>query len=254
MEHLIETKRLSLQIDSLKGQKQIILKDIHLSINHGEFVTIMGPSGCGKTSLLYQLSGIESASTGEIKYKGSLLSEMTDKQLTALRLTDMGFVFQHSHLLKNLNLFDNIIVAAYLTKKKPRKEVNERARYLMAKLDIDHLADRYLSEVSGGQLQRVSICRALMNEPDILFADEPTGALNSNATKEVMNIFSKIHSEGATLLLVTHDPKVALRSERIMFMNDGEITTSLHLGRYDDESTAEKRETRLNQWLQDLGF
>lgn len=153
MEHLIETKRLSLQIDSLKGQKQIILKDIHLSIKPGEFVTIMGPSGCGKTSLLYQLSGIETASTGEIKYKGRLLSEMTDKQLTALRLTDMGFVFQHSHLLKNLNLFDNIIAAAYLTKKKLRKEVNERARYLMEKLDIDHLADRYLSEVSGGQLQ-----------------------------------------------------------------------------------------------------
>ena len=163
-------------------------------------MTIMGPSGCGKTSLLYQLSGIETASTGEIKYKGRSLSEMTDKQLTALRLTEMGFVFQHSHLLKNLNLFDNIIAAAYLAKKKPRKEVNERAKYLMEKLDIDHLADRYLSEVSGGQLQRASICRALMNEPDILFADEPTGALNSSTTKEVMNIFSKIHSEGTTLL------------------------------------------------------
>lgn len=110
MEHLIETKRLSLHIDSLKGQKQTILKNIHLSIKRGEFVTIMGPSGCGKTSLLYQLSGIEKASTGEIKYKGQSLSEMTDKQLTALRLTEMGFVFQHSHLLKNLNLFDNIIL------------------------------------------------------------------------------------------------------------------------------------------------
>ncbi|MBD3861472.1 ABC transporter ATP-binding protein [Bacillus sp. 28A-2] len=253
MEHLIETKRLSLQIDSLKGQTQTILKNIHLSIKTGEFVTIMGPSGCGKTSLLYQLSGIETASTGEIKYKGQLLSQMTDKQLTALRLTEMGFVFQHSHLLKNLNLFDNIIAAAYLTKKKPRKEVNERAKYLMEKLDIDHLADRYLSEVSGGQLQRASICRALMNEPNILFADEPTGALNSSTTKEVMNIFSEIHSEGATLLLVTHDPKVALRSERIMFMNDGEIAASLYLGKY-EHSTAEQRENRLNQWLQDLGF
>ncbi|GLF89458.1 ABC transporter ATP-binding protein [Bacillus safensis] len=253
MEHLIETKRLSLQIDSLKGQKQTILKNIHLSIKPGEFVTIMGPSGCGKTSLLYQLSGIESASKGEIKYKGQLLSEMTDKQLTALRLTEMGFVFQHSHLLKNLNLFDNIIAAAYLAKKKPRKEVNERAQYLMEKLDIDHLANRFLTEVSGGQLQRASICRALMNEPDILFADEPTGALNSSTTKDVMNIFSRIHSEGATLLLVTHDPKVALRSERIMFMNDGEIAASLRLGKY-DHSTAENREIRLNQWLQDLGF
>ncbi|UUD42664.1 MULTISPECIES: ABC transporter ATP-binding protein [Bacillus] len=253
MEHLIETERLSLQIDSLKGQKQTILKNIHLSIKAGEFVTIMGPSGCGKTSLLYQLSGIETASAGEIKYKDQLLSKMTDKQLTALRLTEMGFVFQHSHLLKNLNLFDNIIAAAYLAKKKPRKEVNERAKYLMEKLDIDHLADRYLSEVSGGQLQRASICRALMNEPDILFADEPTGALNSSTTKEVMNIFSKIHSEGTTLLLVTHDPKVALRSERMMFMNDGEIVSSLYLGKY-ERLTAEKREIRLNNWLQDLGF
>lgn len=253
MEHLIETKRLSFQIDSFKGQKQIILKNIYLSIKTGEFVTIMGPSGCGKTSLLYQLSGIETDSTGEIKYKGRLLSGMTDKQLTALRLTDMGFVFQHSHLLKNLNLFDNIIAAAYLAQKRPRTEVNKRAQYLMEQLDIDHLANRYLTEVSGGQLQRAAICRALMNEPDILFADEPTGALNSHATKDVMDIFSKIHSEGATLLLVTHDPKVALRSERIMFMNDGEIADSLHLGKY-DESTAEKREIRLNQWLQDLGF
>ncbi|MEH6870061.1 ABC transporter ATP-binding protein [Bacillus safensis] len=253
MEHLIETKRLSLHINSLKGQKQTILKDIHLSIKHGEFVTIMGPSGCGKTSLLYQLSGIETASTGEIEYKSRSLSEMTDKQLTALRLTEMGFVFQHSHLLKNLNLFDNIIAAAYLTKKKPRQELNERAQYLMKKLDIDHLANRYLTEVSGGQLQRAAICRALMNEPDILFADEPTGALNSSTTKEVMNIFSMIHAEGATLLLVTHDPKVALHSERIMFMNDGEIVASLQLGRY-DHSTAENREMRLNQWLQDLDF
>lgn len=253
MEHLIETKRLSLHINSLKGQKQTILKDIHVSIKHGEFMTIMGPSGCGKTSLLYQLSGIETASTGEIEYKGRSLSEMTDKQLTALRLTEMGFVFQHSHLLKNLNLFDNIIAAAYLAKKKPRQELNERAQYLMKKLDIDHLANRYLTEVSGGQLQRAAICRALMNEPDILFADEPTGALNSSTTKEVMNIFSMIHAEGATLLLVTHDPKVALRSERIMFMNDGEIVASLQLGRY-DHSTAENREMRLNQWLQDLGF
>ncbi|TYS31273.1 ABC transporter ATP-binding protein [Bacillus pumilus] len=253
MEHLIETKRLSFQIDSFKGQKQTILQNIYLSIKTGEFVTIMGPSGCGKTSLLYQLSGIETASTGEIKYKGCLLSGMTDKQLSALRLTDMGFVFQHSHLLKNLNLFDNIIVAAYLAQKRPRTEVNKRAQYLMEQLDIDHLANRYLTEVSGGQLQRAAICRALMNEPDILFADEPTGALNSHATKDVMDIFLKIHSEGATLLLVTHDPKVALRSERIMFMNDGEIADSLHLGKY-DESTAEKREMRLNQWLQDLGF
>ncbi|WNF50771.1 ABC transporter ATP-binding protein [Bacillus sp. SG20001] len=253
MEHLIETKRLSLHIDSLKGQKQTILKNIHLTIKRGEFVTIMGPSGCGKTSLLYQLSGIEKASTGEIKYKGQSLSEMTDKHLTALRLTEMGFVFQHSHLLKNLNLFDNIITAAYLAKKKPRQELNERTQYLMEKLDIDHLANRYLTEVSGGQLQRAAICRALMNEPDILFADEPTGALNSSTTKEVMNIFSRVHAEGATLLLVTHDPKVALRSEKIMFMNDGEIADSLQLGRY-DLSTAEKREMRLNQWLQDLGF
>ncbi|PRO39896.1 ABC transporter ATP-binding protein [Bacillus sp. LLTC93] len=253
MEHLIETKRLSLQIDSLKGQKQNILKDIHLSIKPGEFVTIMGPSGCGKTSLLYQLSGIETASAGEIKYKDQLLSKMTDKQLTALRLTEMGFVFQHSHLLKNLNLFDNIIAAAYLAKKKPRKEVNERAQYLMEKLEIDHLADRYLSEVSGGQLQRASICRALMNEPDILFADEPTGALNSSTTKEVMNIFSQIHSEGTTLLLVTHDPKVALCSERILFMIDGEIVANLNLGKY-DRFTTDKRETVLNKWLQDLDF
>ncbi|MGY4789026.1 ABC transporter ATP-binding protein [Bacillus sp. OHL2] len=253
MEHLIETKRLSLHIDSLKGQKQTILKNIHLTIKRGEFVTIMGPSGCGKTSLLYQLSGIETTSTGEIKYKGQSLSEMTDKQLTALRLTEMGFVFQHSHLLKNLNLFDNIIAAAYLAKKKPRQELKERAQYLMEKLDIDHLANRYLTEVSGGQLQRAAICRALMNEPDILFADEPTGALNSSTTKEVMNIFSRVHAEGATLLLVTHDPKVALRSEKIMFMNDGEIADSLQLGRY-DHSTAEKREMRLNQWLHDLGF
>lgn len=253
MEQLIEAKQLSLQIDSLKGQKQTILRNIHLSIKRGEFVTIMGPSGCGKTSLLYQLSGIETSSTGEIKYKGQLLSEMTDKQLTALRLSEMGFVFQHSHLLKNLNLFDNIIAAAYLAKKMPRKEVNERAKYLMEKLDIDHLADRYLSEVSGGQLQRASICRALMNEPNILFADEPTGALNSSTTKEVMDIFSQINSEGTTLLLVTHDPKVALCSERILFMNDGEISAHLNLGKY-DRFTAEKREALLNKWLQNLGF
>ncbi|KDE29759.1 ABC transporter ATP-binding protein [Bacillus altitudinis] len=253
MEQLIEAKQLSLQIDSLKGQKQTILRNIHLTIKRGEFVTIMGPSGCGKTSLLYQLSGIETSSRGEIKYKGQLLSEMTDKQLTALRLSEMGFVFQHSHLLKNLNLFDNIIAAAYLAKKMPRKEVNERAKYLMEKLDIDHLADRYLSEVSGGQLQRASICRALMNKPNILFADEPTGALNSSTTKEVMDIFSLINSEGTTLLLATHDPKVALCSERILFMNDGEISAHLNLGKY-DRFTAEKREALLNKWLQNLGF
>ncbi|MGE6630606.1 ABC transporter ATP-binding protein [Bacillus sp. NPDC077027] len=253
MTQLIETKQLSLQYETSKGHKQTILQNIHLSIKKGEFVTIMGPSGCGKTSLLYQLSGIENCTKGDVTYKGQSLSALNDKQLTALRLTQMGFVFQQSHLLKNLTLFDNIIAASYLAKSDTRKNINKRARMLMEQLDIMHVADHYITQVSGGQLQRASICRALMNQPEILFGDEPTGALNSSATSEVMNIFSQIHSAGTTLLLVTHDPNVALQSERILFMRDGELIEDLSLGR-NDPSIAAEREIKLNDWLKKLGF
>lgn len=210
-------------------EKQIVLDGVSIEINEGEFVSVMGPSGSGKSTLLYALSGMDDINGGKVSFDGKDLSLLSEKELADIRRTKMGFVFQQPILLKNLNILDNIILPAMRDNRKSAEKVTEKARALMKKVGIDGLENRDITQVSGGQLQRAGICRALISNPEMIFGDEPTGALNSKTAQEMMDIISEINSEGTTVILVTHDAKVAARTERIMFMRDGKIVSEMRL-------------------------
>jgi putative ABC transport system ATP-binding protein len=152
-------------------------EDVDLRIEKGDFISVIGPSGSGKSTLLYNISGMDSISSGNVIFKNQDLTTFSEKELSGLRLTSIGFIFQHIHLLKNLSVFDNVIMSAYLAKNLSRKLINKKASELIEKLGIAEIADNDISQASGGQLQRVGICRALINDPDSIFGDEPAGAL-----------------------------------------------------------------------------
>lgn len=255
MNTLLTSRALSKSYELGKGNPVRILKDVDLEITKGEFVSIMGPSGSGKSTLLYNMCGMDRMSSGTVYFKGLELSEMSEKQLARLRLEEMGFVFQQIHLLTNLTLFDNIILSGYLAGRKDRKAVDRRAEELMELTGIASLARNSITQASGGQLQRVGICRALINEPDILFGDEPTGALDSKAASEIMALLQRINDAGTTIMLVTHDIRVASRSERVLFMLDGRITAEKRLGKPSGNGqSSRQREESLSAWLIEQGL
>jgi putative ABC transport system ATP-binding protein len=170
-----------------------------------------------------------------------------------IRLSKMGFVFQKTSFLKNLSVADNIVYPAFQLGKSSRSEILEEAASLMEKMGISKIASRDISEVSGGQLQRAAICRAMINHPSILFGDELTGALNSSTTQEVMNILAAINRDGTAILVVTHDSKVAMRADRVIFLEDGNIKDVLSLGKYRSEDFS-VREKRMKEWLDVMKF
>lgn len=234
--HLIEAR------DIKKTYAQTIaIGGVSLTIAHDEFVTIMGPSGSGKSSLLYALSGLEAIDQGEIRFEGQVLSDLTKEALAGLRRSAMGFVFQQPTLLSNLSLKDNIVLPALKAGRLRRSDVNQRAEELMKQVGITELADRSITEVSGGQLQRAGICRALINQPKILFGDEPTGALNSQTTEEILSLLQAIHQQGTAVLLVSHDPVVAAHSQRVIFMIDGRIADEMRLDEVSNRLAAIKQ-------------
>jgi len=256
---LLESKQLtkSYVLGSQNGHpnEHSVLKDVNLQITKGEFVSVMGPSGSGKSTLLYNISGMDRMSSGSVVLNGRELATLSEQALARLRLTDMGFVFQHIHLLKNLSIFDNVILPAYLAKNGSRKMANQRAVALMERAGIADLADNDITQASGGQLQRVGICRALINEPAIVFGDEPTGALDSKASGEILELLDDINQSGTTILLVTHDVKVAARTERVLYMLDGEVVSEKHLGKYSgNPSDGKQREACLSRWLLERGL
>lgn len=200
-----------------------VLRNVNLEIEEGEMVGIMGPSGSGKTTLLYTVSGMDTATAGDIEFFGEELTKLSADQVSDLRLKRMGFVFQQMYMLKNLSIYDNIILPAYQadSRKEQRRKINERAKVLMAKLGISEVADNDISEVSGGQLQRACIARSMINNPKIIFADEPTGALDSTSGQEVLKLFGNLNQMGNTIVMITHDLKVAKAAKRIVRIVDG---------------------------------
>ena len=255
MTALLESQQLCKSFVLGNDNEVTVLSDVNLSIESGEFVSVMGPSGSGKSTLLYNVSGMDRAKSGNVMFNGKDITALSEEALAAVRLTGMGFVFQHIHLLKNLSIFDNVVLPAYLAREENHAQINQRAETLMEQVGVAHLADNDITQASGGQLQRVGICRALINNPDILFGDEPTGALNSKAAGEIMDLLTDINESGTTIMLVTHDVKVAARTERVLFMLDGQIVAEKHLGKPSaNGSESKEREERLSSWLTELGF
>lgn len=234
-------------------KEQIVLDHVSVQIEAGEFVAVMGPSGSGKSTLMYALSGMDEIASGKVLFEGEDLAKLGEEQLADKRRQEMGFVFQQPHLLKHLNLIDNIILPVMRDQRGAKTEIIQRARHLMKECGIAELENREITEVSGGQLQRAGICRALMNQPKILFGDEPTGALNSKSTEEIMQIFTRINEKGTTLLLVTHDAKVAAHSERVLFMKDGKIESEMVLQKYKGKGL-ELRMKQVIEKMQALGI
>lgn len=214
------------------GEKRPVLGGVSIEIGEGEFVAIMGPSGSGKSTLLFALSGTDAVDGGKVIFDGMDLSAATEDELADLRRTRMGFIFQQPTLLRNLNIMDNIILPSMRGNRRNTAAISAKAKSLMARTGIAELENRDITQLSGGQLQRAGICRALMTSPKIIFGDEPTGALNSKTAQEIMDMFSEINDEGTAIMLVTHDAKVAARAERIMFMRDGNILSELKLPKY----------------------
>ncbi len=246
------------------GYSNNVLQNINLTICEGEFVSIMGPSGSGKSTLLYTISGMDDMTAGKVIFDGTDLSGMNDRQLARMRLLKMGFVFQQMYMMKKLSIMDNILLPGYQAKLASREEVNKKAEELMRRLGIIETADREITEVSGGQLQRACLARALINSPKVLFADEPTGALNSKASMEVLGEMVKANEMGTTILMVTHSEKVAASSDRIIYLMDGDIQGELALGKigasddeHDEKSAAEIlqiRERKVRKWLEEMGW
>ena len=239
--------------------RENILFDVNFSMKKGEMAAVMGPSGSGKSTLLYQLSGMDRPDRGEVLFDGENICAYSEDMRADLRLKRMGFVFQQMNMLPNLNIMDNIILPAHQsqkTKKSGKKSeavLRDEAADLMRKVGIAGLENRRITEVSGGQLQRACICRAMMNQPKLLFADEPTGALNKAASEEIMEEFVRLNREGMSVLVVTHDSKVASRCDRVLYMVDGKITGECVLGKY-DISQKHNREIQVSNWLEKHGW
>lgn len=235
-----------------------VLRNVNLTIKEGEMAGIMGPSGSGKTTLLYTVSGMDYPTAGKVDFFGKELTGLKPDEMSNVRLEEMGFVFQQMYMLKNLSVYDNIILPAYQSflgkTKDGRKEINERAKMLMQKLGISEIAENDVNEVSGGQLQRACICRSMMNQPKIIFADEPTGALNLQNSMEVMEELNRINRDGTSILLVTHDMKVAAKCERVLYIEDGNIRAEMNLGKRTHTQEDRARERELNDWLIKLGW
>lgn len=231
------------------GAKQVrVLNGVDAEIEKGGFAAVMGPSGSGKSTLLFALSGMDSITSGSVRFGDTELFKLREKERADLRRTRMGFIFQQPTMLKNLNLLDNIILPAARCGKKDRAKLTQRAKAMMIKTGIDGLENRDITEVSGGQLQRAGICRALMNSPDILFADEPTGALNSKSAEAIMGLLEDINREGTAILLVTHDAKIAACADRVLFMKDGKFVSELPL----QKSSGMNREARTEKVLTEM--
>jgi putative ABC transport system ATP-binding protein len=242
-----------LRVENLS--KNNILNDINFSMGYGEMVAVMGPSGSGKSTLLYNVSGMDEADAGSVWLKDTEIVSLSEKEKAKMRLTQMGFVFQQMNVLSNLTILDNILLPANHAKKgkKEKAENMQHAKELMQKFHIEMLAKRAVTEVSGGQLQRACICRSMMMKPEILFADEPTGALNQSAAEEVIRAFQKLNEEGTSILMVTHDGRIASRCERILYLVDGCMKGELVLGKW-KQDVDQEREEQVVTWLRRMGW
>lgn len=243
---IIKTENLAKSF-ALESGIQTVLNHVDLTIYEGDFTVIMGASGSGKSTLLYALSGMDTVSDGHIYFNDLDITKLSSDKLSLFRRDHCGFVFQQICLVNTMTVMNNVL-AAGLLKKQNKKELFERAKTLLKTVDVEeHTWDKYPSQISGGRAQRVGIVRALINNPDVLFADEPTGSLNSKAGQEVLNLLSDFNQKGQTIIMVTHDVKSALRANRVLYLRDGKLLDEIELGKYDPEDSS--RNDKLIEFL-----
>ena len=251
-EIILSAENLS-KVFKVQEKENAVLDHINVKLYKNDFTVIMGPSGAGKSTLLYTLSGMDTISGGSVKVLGETkeLHRMSEKEMAAMRSDRFGFVFQQMNLVSNLTIEENILVAGYNKKGKKTSDIKARADSLLHQLSIEKIRDQLPGQVSGGEAQRAAIARALINEPDILFADEPTGSLNRANTMNILDIFNAIHANGQSILMVTHDMKAAIRGNRILYLSDGKITGELKLENYRKQEET-SREEQVSRWLKGL--
>ena len=209
------------------GNKVTALSNVNFTVERGEYVAIMGESGSGKTTLLNILAALDKPTEGEVILEGDNLNKVNDKALAAFRRERLGFVFQEFNLLDNFSVRDNIYLPLVLAGEK-HKEMEKKIDPIAKKLGIHELLEKYPYEISGGQKQRVAVARAIITKPDILLADEPTGALDSGSTDELLRLFRQINEEGQSILMVTHSVKAASTAGRVLFIKDGVVYHQLY--------------------------
>ena len=237
---------------SSNGLQQHILNNLDLEIIDGDFTVIMGPSGAGKSTLLYALSGMDKPTGGSIVFSGADITQMSNDRLAVFRRKSCGFVFQQVYLMDNMSLMDNVLAAGLLASKK-KKALSRETAGLFEQVGIkQNLWGKFPNQISGGEAQRAAIVRALINRPDILFADEPTGALNSASGTAVLDVLSDVNRKGRSVVMVTHDVKSALRGNRIIYLRDGLICGECDLGKYAAEN--QERHDTLLGFLKEMGW
>ncbi|MCQ2088125.1 MAG: ABC transporter ATP-binding protein [Bacilli bacterium] len=249
---LLKAENISKTVKNGKNEVKI-LDDVSLEIEKGSFTVIMGSSGAGKSTLLYALSGTDKISSGKIIFNGQEILSDSEKVMAKVRSQSFGFVFQEANLISNLTLKENVAVSGFLKKDRSEKETLEKVEELFEKMNLQGAALKFPYQTSGGENQRCAIARSVVNEPEILFADEPTGALNRANSDEVMKLFTELNAGGQTILMVTHDLKTAIRGEKIIYIDDGKINGSIELGKFEDGNEKE-REASLSKWLWEKGW
>ncbi|MGN0394710.1 MAG: ABC transporter ATP-binding protein [Coprococcus sp.] len=248
---IIKTEKLCKSF-SVGGNMQHIIKNMDLEIYEGDFTVIMGSSGAGKSTLMYALSGMDKASLGKITFCGKDITKFNSDQLAIFRRRHCGFVFQQIHLIGTMSIMDNVLSAGMLTGQNKR-ELIKKAKTLFNQVGItDKLWNKFPSQLSGGEAQRAGIVRALINSPDLVFCDEPTGALNSASSETVLNVLTEVNRQGQSVVMVTHDMKSARRGNRIIYLKDGTICGECDLGSYVSGDSV--RHEKLRSFLRQMGW
>lgn len=251
MSTILEAKMLC-KTFSTGSIQQHVLKNLNIQIKEGDFTVIMGSSGSGKSTLLYALSGMDRPTLGEIIFRDTKISQYSNDKLAIFRRSHCGFIFQQIYLNETMSILDNILVSGLLVSK-DRKTIARRAKELLAEVGLDEKCyNKFPSQLSGGEAQRVAIVRALINEPEIVFADEPTGALNSENATHVLDVMTKMNENGQSIVMVTHDIKTARRANRILYLKDGVILDECNLGVYKKNDPS--RHANLHEFLQKMGW
>lgn len=229
-----------------------VLKNVNIEIYKGDFTVIMGSSGSGKSTLLYSLSTMDNPTSGRVSLLGKDVSKISEDEASTIRNKDVSFIFQGINLLPDLTIYENIVYAAMYDKNNKAK-VQEKANKLLESLNLEEHKDKYPAELSGGMQQRVAIARAIINNPKVIFGDEPTGALNSTMSNMVLDLLSNLNNEGQSIVMVTHDIKSALRANRILYIKDGRIDGEIDLGKYNGEDNLERKE-KLQKFLEERSW